>query len=254
MLERSGMGSGAADPLAVELGRRGGRIGGRRRAERLSPERRREIARQAARARWRRSEAPPERDANRTRDRIAAIALDEFSRHGVEGARIERIARRARVNRKLIYHYFGSKERLFRTLLDRFLARFAAPEVAGKELASVLAATQELFARQAPWVRLAAWEALRGAPAAIRPDPPREAFWSAAVDGVRAAQAAGRLRAGDPAQLQLTLVAVVMFPFLLPGTTKLITGLAPDDPAFLKARARSLAAFAEWLTDTLAAT
>ena len=42
----------AKDPVAVELGRRGGLKGGRARAERLSPARRTAIARQAAQARW----------------------------------------------------------------------------------------------------------------------------------------------------------------------------------------------------------
>lgn len=40
------------DPLAVELGRRGGLKGGRARAAKLSPERRSEIARKAAAKRW----------------------------------------------------------------------------------------------------------------------------------------------------------------------------------------------------------
>lgn len=40
------------DPLAVELGRRGGLKGGKARAEKLSPERRSEIAKKAAAARW----------------------------------------------------------------------------------------------------------------------------------------------------------------------------------------------------------
>jgi hypothetical protein len=40
------------DPLAVELGRRGGLKGGKARADSLSPERRVEIARRAAAARW----------------------------------------------------------------------------------------------------------------------------------------------------------------------------------------------------------
>jgi len=35
-----------------ELGRQGGLIGGKARAKKLTPERRRQIARQAARARW----------------------------------------------------------------------------------------------------------------------------------------------------------------------------------------------------------
>jgi hypothetical protein len=41
------------DPAAVALGRKGGLKGGRARAEKLTPERRSEIAREAARARWR---------------------------------------------------------------------------------------------------------------------------------------------------------------------------------------------------------
>jgi hypothetical protein len=40
------------DPLAVELGRRGGLKGGKARAEKLSVERRREIAKRAAEMRW----------------------------------------------------------------------------------------------------------------------------------------------------------------------------------------------------------
>jgi len=40
------------NPAAVALGRLGGLKGGRVRAERLSPKRRKEIARNAARARW----------------------------------------------------------------------------------------------------------------------------------------------------------------------------------------------------------
>jgi hypothetical protein len=40
------------DPAAVELGRKGGLIGGKARAAKLSAEKRSEIARQAAQARW----------------------------------------------------------------------------------------------------------------------------------------------------------------------------------------------------------
>jgi hypothetical protein len=43
------------DPAAVELGRKGGLIGGKKRAAKLSPERRSEIAKKAAKARWSRT-------------------------------------------------------------------------------------------------------------------------------------------------------------------------------------------------------
>ncbi len=44
--------NGGKDPLAVELGRRGGLKGGKARAKKLTPEQRQEIARKAAEARW----------------------------------------------------------------------------------------------------------------------------------------------------------------------------------------------------------
>ena len=45
------------DPAAVALGRKGGLKGGRARADKLTPEQRREIARKAAAARWGKREA-----------------------------------------------------------------------------------------------------------------------------------------------------------------------------------------------------
>lgn len=52
------------NPAAVELGRQGGLKGGRARAEKLTPERRSEIARKAAAARWSaRDRANPATDA-----------------------------------------------------------------------------------------------------------------------------------------------------------------------------------------------
>ena len=43
------------DPAAVEFARMGGKKGGKARAEKLTPERRREIAKKAAAARWRKN-------------------------------------------------------------------------------------------------------------------------------------------------------------------------------------------------------
>jgi AcrR family transcriptional regulator len=58
------------------------------------------------------------RDAERTRQGIRRAALAEFAERGLGGARMESIAERAGVNRKLIYYYFGSKEDLFLSALE----------------------------------------------------------------------------------------------------------------------------------------
>ena len=62
---------------------------------------------------------PVVRHPARTRERILAAALREFSDKGFAGARVDRIARRARVNKRMLYHYFGNKESLFREILAR---------------------------------------------------------------------------------------------------------------------------------------
>jgi AcrR family transcriptional regulator len=59
------------------------------------------------------------RDPERTRQKLLDAAMTEFATHGLTGAKVERIARRAGVNKRLVYHYFKSKERLYREVLER---------------------------------------------------------------------------------------------------------------------------------------
>jgi AcrR family transcriptional regulator len=58
------------------------------------------------------------RDAEATRREILAAATVEFSRKGLGGARVDAIALRAKANKRMIYHYFGSKEQLFTAVLE----------------------------------------------------------------------------------------------------------------------------------------
>jgi TetR/AcrR family transcriptional regulator len=53
-----------------------------------------------------------------TRQRILNVATQEFSAKGYDGARVDDIMRTAKVSKNLIYHYFGSKERLFIAVLE----------------------------------------------------------------------------------------------------------------------------------------
>lgn len=53
-----------------------------------------------------------------TRGRILDAALTEFSTHGLAGARTERIAQAAGVNKALLYYYFSSKENLYLAALE----------------------------------------------------------------------------------------------------------------------------------------
>ncbi|ACA19939.1 transcriptional regulator, TetR family [Methylobacterium sp. 4-46] len=64
----------------------------------------------------------PARNAEETRARILDTARREFVTHGLNGARVDRIAAQAGVNKNLIYHYFGSKESLYLEILERIYA------------------------------------------------------------------------------------------------------------------------------------
>ena len=61
---------------------------------------------------------PRVRDADRSQKDILAAAMTEFADSGLGGARMERIAERAGVNKRLIYYYFESKESLFLAVLE----------------------------------------------------------------------------------------------------------------------------------------
>jgi AcrR family transcriptional regulator len=57
-----------------------------------------------------------------TRDRILAAAADEFGAHGFAAATIDRIARRARVNKAMIYYHFPSKRALYTCIIRSLFA------------------------------------------------------------------------------------------------------------------------------------
>ena len=68
------------------------------------------------------------RDAERTQREILDVATAEFADRGFAGARVDEIAARTRTTKRMIYYYFGSKERLFVAVLERAYAAIRAAE------------------------------------------------------------------------------------------------------------------------------
>jgi AcrR family transcriptional regulator len=62
---------------------------------------------------------PRLRAPEETRRDILEAATAEFSRKGLAGARVDGIAARTRTTKRMIYYYFGSKERLYAAVLER---------------------------------------------------------------------------------------------------------------------------------------
>src|SRR3954466_2748638 len=68
------------------------------------------------------------RDADRTQREILEVATTEFAEQGFAGGRVDEIAARTRTTKRMIYYYFGSKERLFVAVLERAYAGIRAKE------------------------------------------------------------------------------------------------------------------------------
>ncbi len=66
-----------------------------------------------------RNHKQPIRDAEATKKQILDAAEIEFSRHGLNGARISSIAKRARITTAMIHYYFENKEGLYKAVLQR---------------------------------------------------------------------------------------------------------------------------------------
>ena len=70
-------------------------------------------------------------EPEKTRAAILKAALEEFSHEGVTGARTDEIARRAGVNKALLYYYFKDKEGLYAAALDQVFSGLPSPRHAG---------------------------------------------------------------------------------------------------------------------------
>jgi AcrR family transcriptional regulator len=58
------------------------------------------------------------RDPDATRQRVLLAAKTEFAYNGLSGGRVDAIAKRAKANKQMIYHYFGSKKELYLRVLE----------------------------------------------------------------------------------------------------------------------------------------
>ncbi|MET8848869.1 TetR/AcrR family transcriptional regulator [Amycolatopsis sp. NPDC004625] len=74
------------------------------------------------------SEAERQRDKERTRADILAVATREFADKGYTGARVDEIAARTSTTKRMIYYYFGGKEQLYIAVLEQAYSALRASE------------------------------------------------------------------------------------------------------------------------------
>jgi TetR/AcrR family transcriptional regulator len=186
------------------------------------------------------------RNPQQSQQRILDAALDEFAAHGFAGARVDVIARRARINKRMLYHYFGDKEGLFREMLRRKIAeRQVWSEGLSGDPAESLPFWFEASCKDMQWARLLEWEALQGGDEKVVDEEGRRAAFAGAVEHVRLGQRNGQLTSEfDPSQLLLAMRSLTLFPLAFPQLTRLITGRQASDPVFQRERAEFLRRFA----------
>ena len=71
---------------------------------------------------------PIRRDPAKNQERILKAATAEFARHGLGGARVDRIAERAGANKRMLYYYYGNKEALFLAVMEASYSRIRNAE------------------------------------------------------------------------------------------------------------------------------
>ena len=119
------------------------------------------------------TKAPPraarQRNAEQTRERILRTAVAVFAEKGPDATTVHLLSHRAGVNRRMLYHYFGSKEGLYEAVIRRAYEQLCSAEV---ELAHLALPVEELLgkmirayyrflAEHPEVVRLLTWENLR---------------------------------------------------------------------------------------------
>jgi AcrR family transcriptional regulator len=186
------------------------------------------------------------RNPERTRERILSAALKEFAANGFAGARVDMIARRAAINKRMLYHYFGDKEHLFREVLRLKMAeRQTWAETLSGDPAESLTFWFEAACKDTDWVRMLEWEALQDAEKKLIDENKRRAATARGLERIRQRQKRGQISTRlDPRHVMLAMRSLTMFPAAFPQLTRLIMGRPVSDPRFQKERAAFLRKFA----------
>ncbi|MFI5960230.1 TetR family transcriptional regulator [Cryptosporangium sp. NPDC051539] len=156
------------------------------------------------------------RNAPETRRRILAAATGDFAERGIAGARVDRIAAGAGVNKAQIYAYFGDKQALFEAVYRKHAAAIVdETPFSVDDLPGYAVGLYEAAQRRPDVIRLLAWARLEGVDLPMDEHAVREK-----VDEIARAQSDGRLDATASPQDVLALVTSM-------ALTWSVVGLSP---------------------------
>lgn len=162
-----------------------------------------------------------DRDDRNARSRLLDAAVELFTERGFAATSVREIVEKAGVTKPVLYYHFGSKERIYREILEdtrraleETLARLQKTEGGARDrLERLFVGLYEWFEENRSWVRFlnaASWGPPQGAPALDL-----DAFDRRVLDGIRAIVKAGvdagELRKADPDDITFALIGVLVF-------------------------------------------
>lgn len=194
--------------------------------------------------------------SDQTRARILEAATSEFSANGLAGARTERIAEAAGVNKALLYYYFRSKEALYSASLEAVAARLAITNMsvltqdcsAGERLLRTALNhfdriySQPVFQNllQQEMIRLRKGESQAPSPLVEKLFKPMgDKMLAVAEEGIRS----GELIPVEPTQIGYAVFGPNVFYFLSAPMMRLIEGSDPFHPSALEFRRKAAIEF-----------
>ena len=194
--------------------------------------------------------------ADQTRTRMLDAATREFSANGLAGARTERIAEAAGVNKALLYYYYRSKDALYAAALEAVATRIAVASmgVLGREcsagerlLRSALNHFDRIYSQpvfqtlmQQEMVRLRKGEANALSPLVDKLFRPMgERMMAAAEEGIRL----GELIPVEASQLMYATLGPNVFYFLSAPLMRLISEMEVFHPSALEFRRKATVEF-----------
>ncbi|NUR84909.1 MAG: TetR/AcrR family transcriptional regulator [Nonomuraea sp.] len=174
--------------------------------------------------------AAPKVSTAATRQALLEAAREEFAAYGVAGARVDRIAERAGVNKERIYGHFGSKEKLFDAVigeaLDDLTEQIALP---GKDPVAYVSRLVEYYQTHPDTVRLLMWEALNYRGQDLLPGQEARVE-RCARKTASLAEGQGREPDRETARTVFLLTGLGLLPTMLPQLGRIIVGDASDSP------------------------
>ncbi|MFD7469346.1 TetR family transcriptional regulator [Streptomyces tendae] len=171
------------------------------------------------------------RDPEATKARIFEAAVAEFARHGIAGARIDRIAAEAKANKQLIYAYYGNKGELFASVLEKKMLDLAiSVPVDPDDIEGWIDRLLDYHSVHPELLRLLFWEGMEYGTAELPHEAERQEHYARKVAAVRDGQERGVITDAIPApDLLFLLVAMANWAVVVPQMKRILVGAGDAD-------------------------